>query len=133
MSEGEHDDDGAQANKRRKTGADSFVAVHNDEDGDEDEDEDDDEEQVVAADDMDGFIAHEEDIEEEAEEERRRLHQAPQISEDTLRMIAEGQGKKYVPDIDIDQGLSSEHAGQPTPSSVDPSTDPHLDMECIVD
>lgn len=111
------------AHKRRKTGDGTFVAVGDHEAEDEDVGDDMDPAhhgQMMMheeEDDLDGFIAHEDDVEAEAAEERRRnrqrrrkkkrrKHRQERISEDTLRMLAEQQGKVYKPDIDIDQGLS---------------------------
>merc|ERR1712154_573476 len=61
-----------------------------------------------------GEIEREFDEERKRKRKRKKRHKKkrkkrrPQITEDTLRMLAEQQGKKYKPDIDIDQGLESE-------------------------
>jgi len=128
MAEQEYDDEEhtEPAHKRRKTGDDTFVAIGDHEAEDEDGEDYGDGEDMDPAhghmmeeeDDMDGFIANEDEVEAEAEEERRRKRKRhrkkgrhrsrpkERISEDTLRMLAENQGKVYKPDIDIDAGLS---------------------------
>ena len=137
----DNEDNNGPPNKKRKLGNDSFMAIENeaeddDEDGDGDDDDEEDEDSdlntntdghghamMPEEDDLDGFIAHEDEVEEELEDERRhkrhkrrrkkkRRHRNPRISEDTLRMLAESRGETYRPDIDIDAGLEDESDGQ---------------------
>jgi len=133
-NEEEDHDEHEPPSKRRKTGADSYVVPVEDQaedEGDEEEEEEEEEEDtqevdasahpntagmvIEEEDDLDGFIANEDDIEAEYEaaenlkhsrprrkKKKKKRHKKSRITEDELRLVAEARGERYKPDIDID-------------------------------